>query len=266
MLNIRLKIYRKLRDIYLLCLTRISNKKMTKPVLYYKNLVTVLFLIISAGISPEFILAASVHSTVIQQDLTDKQLLLNGRIWQNLYSKAFNDQYFLTKAFLKGSVTLNGRKFENLDLKYDITNDELILSIQSYPIISMNKEMVDSFSLTFENRNYHIINAGTDTSSVLRGYVNVLYDGPTSLYVKYIKKIQPMAVDGRYDLFVQDHLLYLRKGSEILPVAGKRRLLYLLEDKKKEIRNYLKSTRSKLSGKDPDTFVPLLKYYDSLKE
>ena len=85
----------------------------------------------------------------------------------------------------------------------------------------MNKEKVDSFSLILGNRIYHIINAGTDSSDVLRGYVNVLYDGPSSLYVKYTKKIQPLAVDGRFDLFFQEHRVYLKKGKEIVPVAGK---------------------------------------------
>jgi hypothetical protein len=241
-----------------------SNDKMTKPALYY--LTSFLFLIISRGISPEFIQAASTYSTVIQQNPSDKQLLLNGRIWRNQYSKAFGDQFFLTNTFLKGSVTFNGRRFNNLDLKYDITNDELILSIESYPIILMNKELVDSFSLVFENRNYHIINAGTDTSNVLRGYVNVLYDGPTALYVKYTKKIHPLAVDGRYDLFVQEHRIYLRKGTEIVPVRGKRKLLNLLEDKKKEIRYYMRICRFKLMRKDPNTFIPVLDYYDSIRK
>lgn len=241
-----------------------SNDKMTKPALYY--LTSVLFLIICRGISPEFIQAASIDSTVIQQNPSHKQLLLNGRIWRNQYSKTFGDQFFLTNTFLKGSVIFNGHRFNNLDLKYDITNDELILSIESYPIIIMNKEMVDSFSLVFENRNYHIINAGQDTSNVLRGYVNVLYDGTTALYVKYTKNIQPLAVDGRYDLFVQEHRIYLRKGTEIVPVGGKRKLLSLLEDKKKEIRHYLKSSRFKFSRNDPDTFIPVLEYYDSIRK
>jgi hypothetical protein len=161
-------------------------------------------------------------------------------------------------------VTFNGRKFDDLDLKYDIHNDELILSIESYPVIIMNKEMVDSFSLVQGNRIYSIINAGTDTSSVLRGYVNVLYDGPSSLYVKYIKRIQPLAVDGKFDLFYQEHLIYLRKATEIVPVEGKRKLMKLLEDKKKEIRDYMKSSRIKVTQKDPYTYIPVLEYYDSI--
>jgi hypothetical protein len=237
---------------------------MTKPALYY--LISVLYLIICHGILPELIQAASTYSIVIHQNPSDKQLLLNGRIWRNQYSKAIGDQFFLANTFLKGSVTFNGRRFNNLDLQYDITNDELILRIESYPVIIMNKEMVDSFSLFFENRNYHIVNAGTDTSSVLRGYINVLYDGPSTLFVKYTKKLQPLAVDGRYDLFYEEHRTYLRKGTEIVPVEGKRKLLNLLKDNKKEIRYYLRSNRFKFMQKDPNTFIPVLKYYDSIRE
>jgi hypothetical protein len=236
---------------------------MSVPAVNYLS--TVLFIIICSGILTEFIQAAPTYSTHIQRNPSDKQLLLNGRIWRNQYSKASGDQFFLTNTFLKGSVTFNGQRFNDLDLMYDICNDELILRIDSYPVISMNKEMVDSFGLVFENRNYNIINAGTDTTNILRGYVNVLYNGPSKLYVKYIKKLQPLAVDGRYDLFYQENHIYVKRGNEIVDVSGKRRLLNLIEDKKKEIRYYMKNERLKISRKDPNTFIPVLKYYDSLQ-
>ena len=110
------------------------------------------------------------------------------------------------------------------------------------------------------NRTYHIINAGTDTLNVLKGYVNVLYNGPSALYVKYIKKIQPLADDGKYDLFYQGHLVYLRKGVETIQVTGKKRFMNLLEDKKKEIRDYLKRTGIKVTQKDPYTLSRYLNF------
>jgi hypothetical protein len=241
-----------------------SNNKMIKPAMYY--LTSILFLFICCGIPPEFLQAATSDSTGNQLNLAEKQLLLNGRIWRNQYSNVIGDQFFLANTFLNGSVTFNGRRFNNLNLKYDIANDELLLSIESHPSILMNKEMVDSFSFVYENRNYHIINAGTDSSSVLRGYVNVLYNGPSAMYVKYLKKIQPLAVDGRFDLFFQEHQIYLRKDKKIVPVMGKRMFLNLLEDKKKEIRYYLKSSRTKLTRKDPETFIPVIRYYDSIRK
>jgi hypothetical protein len=241
-----------------------SNDKMTKQALYC--LTSFLFLFIYCILPSEFIQAASTDSTTVQMNPSEKQLLLNGKIWRNQYSKAIGDQFFLTNTFLKGSVTLNGRRFNNLNLKYDIANDELILSIEPNPSISMNKEMVDSFDLEYESRNYHIINAGTDNSNILRGYVNVIYDGPSRMYVKYTKKIQPLAVDGRFDLFIEEHRIYLRKGNEVVYVKGKKQFVNLLADKKKEIRYYIKSSRIKLTQKDPETFIPVLKYYDSIRE
>jgi hypothetical protein len=227
--------------------------------------ISVLFLIICRSIYPEFIEAAATDSIFIRQNPSDKQLLLNGRIWHNQYPKAFNDQFFLTNTMLKGSVTFNGKEFNNLDLKFDIASDELILSLESYPVISLNKEMVDSFSLMYGNRTYLIINAGNDSSSLLKGYVNLLYKGSTTLYVKYSKKIQPLAVDGRFDLFLEEHKAYLKTGTEIVPVKGKKRLLELLDDKKKELRQYIKINRVKVSNKDPNTYIPVIKYYDSLR-
>lgn len=206
------------------------------------------------------------YSPVIQQNPSNKQLILNGRIWRNQFTKASGDQFFLTNAFVKGSIVFNGMKFDNLDLMYDIAGDELIMSIVSHPTIFVNKEMVDSFDLVVGNKNYHIINAGTDTANLLRGYVNVLYNGPSTLFVKYSKKLQPLAVDGRYDLFYQEHKMYIRRNTEILAFEGKRDLLKILEDKKVEIKDYLKTGKVKLKRKEPDTFIPILEYYDGLKK
>ena len=229
------------------------------------NLISVLLLIICCCIYTEPVQSASAYSSVIQNNPSDKQFLLNGRIWRNQYSKAVGNQFFLSNEFLKGSVVFNGRRFDNLDLLYDINSDELLLRTESYPVIIMNKEMVDSFSLVFNNRDYHIINAGND-SGVLRGYVNIIYDGPSTLYVKYKKNIQPLAVDGRYDLFHADHFALFKERCGNSSCCGKKELLNLLEDKKKEIRLYLKKNNLKLKQKDPETYIPILRYYDSLRE
>jgi hypothetical protein len=232
---------------------------------FFDYLRSVLVLVICYGISMELTKASLPYSAGIQIITPDKQLLLNGRIWRNQYSKAIGDPYFLSDTYLKGSVTFNGQEFSNLDLKYDIKNDELLLQVESHPTIYINKEMVDSFTLVSGNKTYNIINTGNDTSGVLRGYINVLYDGPSSLYVKYIKKLQPLAVDGRFDLFFQELHVYLRRGTEISAITGKRKFLELLEDKKREVRNYMKSRKLKIMRKDPDTLIPVLKFYDSIK-
>ena len=98
-------------------------------------------MIVCLGGSHESIKAAMAFSNAITQDTVGKHMLLNGRIWRNQYSKVTGDQFFMTDKYIKGSVSFNGSTFKNLDLKYDIYNDELILSIESYPVIFMNKEI-----------------------------------------------------------------------------------------------------------------------------
>jgi len=225
------------------------------------RLITFLLLTVLLSIIPEKVFACD---TLNQQNNPDKLTLLNGRIWRNPYTRVTGDQFFLENIFFSGSVIFNGKRFDNLDLKYDIHNDELILSIESYPVIMLNKEMVDSFSLVLGSRIFRFINAGNDTPDVLKGYVNVLYDGPSALYVKYSKMIQPLGDDGINDQFYQRHQAYLRKGAEIIPVEGKRNLLNLLEDKKSEIRDYTKKNRIRILKQDPYTYIRVIEYYDNL--
>ena len=232
---------------------------MVNPAQY--RLITFLLLIVQPSIIPEQVFACD---TVNQQNNPDKLTLLNGRVWRNPYTRVTGDQFFLENIFFTGSVTFNGKRFYNLDLKYDIFNDELILSIESYPVIMLNKEMVDSFSFVSGSRIFRFINAGNDTSEILKGYVNVLYSGPSALYVKYAKMIQPLGDDGINDQFYERHQVYLRKGAEIIPVDGKRNLLNLLIDKKSEIRDYMKKNRIRIQKQDPYTYIRVLEFYDSL--
>jgi hypothetical protein len=229
-----------------------------------KNILPIVcFFIISA------LFSNSLYANILQQESgknaeQDKKALLNGRIWWNQYSKAIGNQYFLDGSFLKGSVVFNGKRYSGLDLKYDIANDELLFSLVNHPVISLNKEMVDSFTLEFQNRNYNILNAGNDTSSILKGYINLLYNGPSALYVKYTKKIYPLAVDGRFDLFAEEHKVFLNTPNGIVLITSKRKLFDILKDKKKELSHFLRESKMKCNIKNPETIVPVVRYYDKL--
>jgi hypothetical protein len=198
------------------------------------------------------------------QETNAENPLLNGRIWRNQYTRTQGSQFLFSEGFIKGSVCFNNRWFDDLDLKYDAANDELILKVESYPLIIMNKEMVDSFRL-HTGKSHTFFNAGNDTTKLLYGYVSVLYDGPTALYAKYFRKIQPLAVDGIFDLFVEEQKLYLMKDMQVLTVSGKRKFLNLLEDRKKIIKKYLKDNNVKADAKHPEGYALALGFYDRLK-
>jgi hypothetical protein len=107
---------------------------------------------------------------------------------------------------------------------------------------------------------------GSDSSNVLSGYVNVYYEGPTTLYVKYRKQVDILAVDNKYDLFVQMHRIYIRKDDQIIQFFGKRSLLKILADRNAELKSYIKQNKLRLTKNEPRTFIPVLEYYDSLRK
>jgi hypothetical protein len=198
------------------------------------------------------------------QEPVDYRQLLNGRIWRNEHLKVEGDQFFLSPAYLPGSVVFNGKLYENLNLRFDIASDELIMSMEDQPIIILNKEMVDSFDLLFIDRVWHFINAGYDTANILQGYVTVLYDGPTSMFVKYQKRILPLAVDGKADLFYQEHKVYVKSSGELVQVNGKRDFLGLMDDKKIQIKRFIRESPVKPVWREPLSFLPVLIYYDEI--
>lgn len=235
---------------------------MKLPIMRYIVIFSLLFSFIS--FLPVYGQEALIFNNITPSN-SDSQQLLNGRIWYNLYSRAFGHQFFETTEFLTGDLTLEGKKYKDLNLKYDILNDELLLAVPYKPVLILNREMVDSFSLNYNNRIYKIVNMDADSGSAIRGYVNVLYNGPTALYVKYMKEIQPLAVDGKYDRIIEKHKIFIKKDTAIVRISGRADLMKLLQDKKREIREFIRKNNYQVGRIDPYTFIPILGFYDSFK-
>ena len=170
-------------------------------------------------------------ANLIQQDpAKGNQILYKGKEWHNLYASIKGDQFLFSRDYLPASVTVNGKTFNNIDLGYDIYNDEIITPANQGIILQLNKEMIDSFSVLFQLRKYDFINMREDSLSGIKGYVNSLYKGKSALVVKYKKEIDLLAVDDKYDLFFQTYRVYILKDGIAYQVSGKNDLLKVFED------------------------------------
>jgi len=198
-------------------------------------------------------------------DTIDVQLLYNGRAWRNLYYKIKGDQFLFTTEFLPGSVTVEGKKFNNLPVKYDIYNDELLTITDHGIILQLNKEMINSFTMNYKDQILKFKKLDADSLNSLSGYVNVLYDGGTSLYIKYRKEILLLAVENKYDMFNQIIRIFVKKNGRIFKVDSKGELLKLLEDQKHLVRSFIRSNKIGISRKNPGSFKPVIEYYDKLQ-
>jgi hypothetical protein len=209
----------------------------------------------------------SVPAKFIQQDpAKGNQILYKGKEWHNLYASIKGDQFLFSRDYLPASVTVNGKTFNNIEISYDIYSDEIISPVNQGIILQLNKEMIDSFSVLFQLRKYYFINMREDGQSGIKGYVNSLYKGKSSLIVKYRKEIDLLAVDDKYDLFFQTYKIYILKDGIASQVSGKNDLLKILGDNKDQVKAFMKKNAIKVSKKAPDSFIPVLRYYDSLSQ
>lgn len=161
---------------------------------------------------------------------------------------------------------MKGKYFDNIKIRYDIYKDEIMSPASPVTVVQLNREMVDSFSIQFENKWYRFTRQTEDSTNLLKGYVNILYNGKTSLYVKYKKEIDALAENQKFDRFSQTQRIFLIKDEKIYQVSGKKDLLNILADRKQQVRNFIKTSRLKILKSNPSGFVPVLEFYDNLKQ
>jgi len=227
---------------------------------YKFYLLFLLSILISSGIKA----SASPGVYLIQDTVSGKQVLYNGRIWRNIYyNKVRGDQFLFSDKFLPGSVTINGRTFENVSLRYDIHNDEIMIITCNNNILQLNKEMVDRFSMKFDNTIHNFINIEDDSLTFLNGYSDLLHDGKTALYVRYTKEIQRLKEGRILENFIQVQKTYIVKDGTVTIIKKKKELMKLLSDNMQQVRSYIKSNKIRISKTSPQSLVPVLKFYDS---
>jgi hypothetical protein len=209
----------------------------------------------------------SVFSNIAEQDtIRERQLLYNGIIWKNMYHRIKDDQFLFSDYFLPGTVSINGQTFRNLKLRYDIYSDEILIPVNLEEIVQLNKEMVDSFTISFEDNVYKFTRFPEESLNGLVGYVNVLYEGKSALYVKYKKNISLSMSETTDGEFFQTNRIYFMKDSTAHLISRKNDFFRILNEDKIQLRNYIKKNKLKVSKKIPESFVPVLRFYDSLSQ
>jgi len=236
------------------------------------QIVIICFLILSnsSGIFPEDIYSnkseTALYAFSEQDTLKENQALYSGKVWKNMYRRINGDQFLFTDYFLDGTVTANGRTYKNLKIKYDIFSDEILIPVEFEEIVQLNKEMIDSFSITYENREYNFEKFTIDSLNKKNDYSDyfcVLYKGKTTLYLKYNKHISPNITDKSDGDFIEANKVLILKDKTLYPLASKHDLFTALNADKKLLKDYLRSNKVKITVKRPESLIPFIRFYDS---
>ena len=166
--------------------------------------------------------------------------------------------YFLyPDDWVSGSIKfVNGNVFENLRLRYQAFDDELIsYNDNGRFLFLVEKELVESFTFQDGSQTHNFIRLTKNNNQQTNMYLEELYKGPVSLMVNwyiYEQSVSPYkdrngitrAVD--YQLH-KDYYLYTDQEGLTKTRLKKRALLIRFSENKKEIRKLLRKNNLHVS-------------------
>lgn len=192
--------------------------------------------------------------------------LFNGKRYYNAYKTTpDNTNFFVFTDFSNESIVYDNQPYYNINLKYDITTDQLITKLngdKSYINIELIKNKVKNFTINKHN----FINSKSllsDTVSDL-GFLELVYTSTNYKFlIKRIKKVSKKLNNRKYVFtFKSDDVYYLFYENKIYEISSYRELRNILPDLKKEINDFYKSNKRLLKDNEEVFFVNLLKHLE----
>jgi hypothetical protein len=200
------------------------------------------------------------------EDSIEKQILFNGRLWKNQFTGIEGHQFLLSPFSLSGTVVIGNYKFDNVNLRYDILNDELLIQKDANIVVRMNREWISSFDIVFNGELLHFVNLETSSARKLKGYFHLSYDSGIKMYIRYSKDILSESFTNSYPRFNQKNTIFIFKNGEYHKINNMRALFSLLGDKEeqKAVKNFIRNENFRVTVKDPSSVRRVLEYYEKI--
>ena len=186
--------------------------------------------------------------------------LYNGSAYTEYISQNDENPYFIDE-WIEGSVVYDEEYHDNVPLLYDISADRIIVdNPYSVKKVMLVFEKVSEFTI----QGHHFVQLKNTPLTV--GYYELGYDGPSKVYIRHRKTLQSKVVDySIFNLFEEKKLYYIYKSGTFYPVRGKASVLKLLEDKKKELKKFIRDNQLQFGNDKARDISRLVQYYDQLK-
>lgn len=200
----------------------------------------------------------SQNTTIIEN--TTSSNLYNGLVFIDSHRVLSEKNRYLNNEleYLEGDVTFDGVLYKNVELKYDLYKDNLILkplNNSGYKGIILDKEKVKSFHIKkqlFLNSNYIELN---QSQYIKTGFYELKYHSKNiTLYIKHSKEIKELLNKNtiHYEFNSQNEIIIL-KDSLSYKIENKKNFIKIFPEFKKRINSYF-SINQKLEKEDKATF------------
>lgn len=162
--------------------------------------------------------------------------------------------FFKIDSLVNGTITYEGILYRDMPLLYDLVLDQPILLNEDGYLIGLLNRNVRDFFLS----GHHFINTRT-------GFYDLLSQGRLTLMAKRIKRIEE-SIEGMtlIHTIVPKDFFYVIKDSVTTELSNERSLLVLVADKKKEVKQFIRTNKIKFR-KDPEhAIIAITGYYNQL--
>jgi len=177
-----------------------------------------------------------------------------------------NAYVFDNKTFTPGSVKYGTGVYRDIPMLYDLNKDVVVVLLYNhFTKFSLLNERVHEFWLL----NHHFIRLNADSmgkGALATGFYDQLYQGKSvGIIVKRAKSIQTTTGNNTIESFFSETKdYYVKKGNNYLGFSGKGGLLDIFKDKKKELRQYIKTNNLDFRENLEQAIVSAATYYDHI--
>ena len=146
--------------------------------------------------------------------------------------------FCIDEEWKNGSVTLNGRLYDDLLLRYDVEDNELVLNTSKLNgkslQICLNTEEISSFEM--DGRKFVVFPSGKDEDKPV--FCELATDGEIDFLIVRKKEIRIINSGGNTFEYKEYYDNYLLKDGELHKFRNRRSLFRLVPSIKKDLRRY----------------------------
>jgi hypothetical protein len=189
--------------------------------------------------------------------------LNNGREYVLPASYILGHPFFETKVWTPGKLVYDGVAFNNVDMLYDISKDELIILNFALPNkLSLVKNKVKEFEV--RGHKFIYLEPDTQRPTDQAGFYDQLYHQKVSVLARRRKIVEVSRNTALDANFVEDDQYYLVKENVLYPVKSRGSVLKVLKDKKTDLQQYLRKNDIIFRLDPENAIIRMAAYYDQL--
>lgn len=233
-------------------------------VIYYKSIFLYLLLPLSFVLPVNSVcLGQSVKLTELHEDF-DKAYglnthLYNGKKYYRENRDAIGHPFWIQEEAFSGSLSVSGRVYSDLQIKYELHKQIFILEYKEYSgaqqAIILNNQSIDSVMI---NERVFIKNPFGEIDNE---FIQQVYPGKFSAYISHSKEFlfQNVGVQSGYKYSKEIKKPFIVINDNILAFGSRRSFLQIFPDqKRKEIKQYISSQRIRMKKLQDDQFRELI--------